>query len=402
MFQQKDAMQQDFALKPAVTSKWPSHEADEIEAVTRVLASGRVNALVHGEETAAFAAQFAQYCGVGRGLCMANGTLTLEIGLRALGIGPGDEVIVPARSFFATASCVLAVGASPVFADIEEHSQNIDPASVERLIGPHTRAVICVHLAGWPCDMARLGAICEGHGLALVEDCAQAHGAAIAGRRVGSFGDIASFSFCTDKIMSTGGEGGILLCREEAVFERAWSLKDHGKNRLKLTDGKGRPGQFRYVHDGVGTNARMTEMQAAIGRVQLRKLPAWLAARRRNAALLSQMLAGHPLIEVPRPPPGIDHAWYKYYLMLAPGIANPAQERARIIARLQAEGVPCGSGSCPDMSRELGAAATRPRRDGDLDTAHRIGDRSIMLPVDHTLGAQDMERMAQALLQAIA
>lgn len=383
-----------------MTSKWPCHEADEIEAVTRVLASGRVNALVHGEETGAFAAEFAQYCGIAHGLCMANGTLTLEIGLRALGIGPGDEVIVPARSFFATASCVLAAGGLPVFADIEEASQNIDPASVERLVGPRTRAVICVHLAGWPCAMPQLRAICDRHGLALVEDCAQAHGAAIADRRVGSFGDIASFSFCTDKIMSTGGEGGILLCRDEAVFERAWSLKDHGKNRLKLTDGKGRPGQFRYVHDSAGTNARMTEMQAAIGRVQLRKLPAWLAARRRNAELLSRLLVGHQLIEVPSPPDGIQHAWYKYYVQLAPDIADPVAERARIITRLIAEGIACGSGSCPDMSRELGAASVRPRRDGDLDTARRIGERSIMLQVDHTLGPQDMEHMAHALMQA--
>ncbi|MGB5778532.1 MAG: polysaccharide biosynthesis protein [Allopontixanthobacter sediminis] len=394
---EQDLFHQNKSLKIAVTSSWPSYEADEIEAVTRVLASGKVNGLVHGHETGAFALEFAEFCGASQGICMSNGTVTLEIGLRALGIGLGDEVIIPARSFFATASCVLAVGATPVFADIEETSQNIDPASVERLIGPRTRAVICVHLAGWPCDVFALRNICDKHGLSLVEDCAQAHGAQIAARPVGSFGDIASFSFCTDKIISTGGEGGILLCRDRDVYERAWSLKDHGKNRQKLTDCSGRPGGFRYVHDSPGTNARMTELQAAIGRVQLRKLPGWLAARSRNAALLSEMLENHRLIKTPRPPANIRHAWYKYYVMLADGIERPAVERGRIIESLIAQGIPCGSGSCPDMSRELGVSSCHPRRDGELATARRVGERTIMLAVDHTLGPKDMECIARTL-----
>lgn len=390
-------MQQDLALKPGVKSKWPAHEADEIQAAVRVLAEGRVNGLVHGHETTAFAEEFAKFCGAPHGICMANGTVTLEIGMRALGIGYGDEVIVPARSFFATASCVLAVGARPVFADIEENSHNIDPASVERLIGPRTRAVICVHLAGRPCDMVSLRGICDDHGLLLIEDCAQAHGAGIAGSSVGTFGDIASFSFCTDKIMSTGGEGGILLCRDEDVHGRAWSLKDHGKNRQKMTGSGGRPGQFRYVHDIPGTNARMTELQAAIGRVQLRKLPDWHAARSRNAGMLSQMLAGHRSLELPLPPADFRHAWYKYYVTLSGDISCPSRERDRMIDSLIAKGIPCGSGSCPDMSRELGVASFLPRRDGDLETARRVGERTIMFPVDHTLGPRDMECIARTL-----
>lgn len=399
---EREILEQTQSSKLAVTSSWPSFEADEIEAVSRVLASGKVNGLVHGHETGAFAHEFAEFCGASQGICMSNGTVTLEIGLRALGIGYGDEVIVPARSFFATASCVMAVGATPVFADIDETSQNIDPASVKRLIGPRTRAVICVHLAGWPCDVFALRKICDEHGLSLIEDCAQAHGAQIGARSVGSFGDIASFSFCTDKIISTGGEGGILLCGDKDIYERAWSLKDHGKNRQKLTDGTGRPGAFRYVHDNPGTNARMTEVQAAIGRIQLRKLPGWLAARSRNAAMLSEMLESHRLITTPRPPANIRHAWYKYYVMLADGIERPAVERGRIIERLVAQGIPCGSGSCPDMSRELGVSSIQPRRDGDLETARRVGERTIMLPVDHTLGPKDMECIANALGELVA
>ena len=380
-----------------VCSAWPRFDADERAAVDAVLSCGKVNALVHGEECAGFASEFAQFLGARQAICMANGTVTLEIALRALGVGPGDEVIVPARSFFATASCVAAVGARPVFADVLSPSQNIDPASVERLITPKTKAVICVHLAGWPCDMAALGEICDRHGVLVIEDCAQAHGAAIGGRKVGTFGDAASFSFCTDKIMSTGGEGGLLVMRDETAHERAWSLKDHGKNPRKLADGKSAIGQFRYIHDSLGSNARMTEMQAAIGRAQLRKLPSWLAARTANAKYLAQALAEHPLLTVPVPPEGITHAWYKFYLLLRPCVKDPKGRRAALIERLVERGIPCGTGSCPDMSLELALKSLDCRRDASLPNAHALGERTIMLLVDHTLDESDMAVMADAL-----
>ncbi|MWV27584.1 DegT/DnrJ/EryC1/StrS family aminotransferase [Aurantiacibacter rhizosphaerae] len=380
-----------------VRSAWPRFEEDEREAVANVLVTGRVNALVHGGECDAFAAEFAEYLGADQALCMANGTVTLEIALRALGVGPGDEVIVPARSFFATASCVAAVGALPVFADVLSPSQNIDPESVARMITPQTRAIICVHLAGLPCDMQALCGIAQRHGLFLIEDCAQAHGAAIDGRKVGTFGDAGSFSFCTDKIMSTGGEGGLLVMRDAEAHRRAWSLKDHGKNPEKLSDGKGIPGQFRYIHDSMGSNARMTEMQAAIGRVQLRKLPDWLETRNANAQALSEAMADHPLLMVPEVPADITHSYYKYYLLLRPEIADPEAKRAQIIAHLMANGIPCGTGSCPDMSQELGLEGLDCRRDGTLANAHELGRRTLMLLVDHTLDADDMARTAEVL-----
>ncbi|MBX7483380.1 DegT/DnrJ/EryC1/StrS family aminotransferase [Qipengyuania qiaonensis] len=385
------------AVPQQVRSSWPLFEADEREAVMKVLTTGKVNALVHGDECNGFADEFAEFIGANQAICMANGTVTLEIALRALGVGPGDEVIVPARSFFATASCVAAVGALPVFADVLSPSQNIDPASVERMITSRTKAVICVHLAGWPCDMAALCDISERHGLFLIEDCAQAHGAAIDGRKVGTFGDAASFSFCTDKIMSTGGEGGLLIMRDEAAHQRAWSLKDHGKNPTKIADGKGAPGQFRYIHDSLGSNGRMTEMQAAIGRVQLRKLPDWLTARRANAEFLSEALTGHPLLIVPEVHAAITHAWYKFYLLLRPDAADTEARRAAMIGQLVAKGIPCGTGSCPDMSLELGLQGLGCRRDGTLANAHMLGHQTLMLLVDHTLDQQDMALVAEAL-----
>ncbi len=384
-------------LRQQVRSEWPRFEADERDAVAGVLASGKVNALVHGDECNGFAREFARFIGARQAICMANGTVTMEIALRALGIGPGDEVIVPARSFFATASCVASVGALPVFADVLSPSQNIDPDSVRRMINHNTKAVICVHLAGWPCDMEALGELCKLHGLFLIEDCAQAHGAAVDGRKVGTFGHAASFSFCTDKIMSTGGEGGLLVMRDDDAHERAWSLKDHGKNADKLTDGKGIAGQFRYIHDGLGTNARMTEMQAAIGRVQLRKLPGWLAARTANARYLSDALSNHPLLMVPEVPAEVTHAYYKYYVLLPSDVPDPERLRSKLIRQLMESGIPCGTGSCPDMSQELGLKALDCPRDGNLSSAASLGKRTLMLLVDHTLDQDDMARTAEAL-----
>lgn len=383
-----------------VVSGWPRHEQDEIDAAMAVLQSGRVNGLVHGDQTAALSRAFADYCGANFGFCVANGTLALEVAMRALGIGEGDEVIVPARSFFATAGAVLAVGAMPAFADVEAHSQNIDPASAERLITPRTRAILCVHLAGWPCDMEALRSLADRHGLFLIEDCAQAHGAAIGSQRVGSFGDAAAFSFCTDKIMSTAGEGGLVLFRNEAHHAAGFSYKDHGKNFAKMADGRGKPGEFRFIHDFPGSNFRLTEFQAAIGLRQLAKLPLWLEARRHNAAVLRARLAGEARVQLPSPGEGVTHAWYKFYVQLG-GRNDIESYRTRIIARLQAAGVPAGSGSCPDMSLEAAFAGLDVRRDGELAVARELGKRTLMLLVDHTLDDKHMHRVADALLAAL-
>lgn len=388
---------------PPVKSHWPRHEDDEIDAVVEILRTGAVNALVHGKQNALFAREFASYVGMEHAFCVANGTVSLELALRAMDIGPGDEVIVPARSFFATASAVLAVGAIPAFADVLPDSQNIDPVSIERLISARTRAIVCVHLAGWPCDMQALVGLAEKYGLYLIEDCAQAHGAEIDGKRIGSFGDISSFSFCTDKIMSTGGEGGLVLFKDRHHHDAAWSYKDHGKNPAKLSDGKGKPGEFRYIHDGPGTNFRLTEMQAAIGRRQLRRLPDWLDLRARNVELLVEAWEGHPKLDVFIPPASVRSAWYKFYVQLREGPDEPVeQHRARIICRLTANGIPAGTGSCPDMSRESAFAGFPVRKDGTLPAAARLANRTLMFPVDHTLDETDMARIADGLIEALA
>lgn len=383
-------------------SNWPCHERDEIEAVSRVLASGRVNSLVHGDENTQFQDEFANYVGVPFAVAVSNGTVSIELALRALGVGNGDEVIVPARSFFATTSAVVAVGATPVFAEVEADTQNIDPASVERMIGNKTRAIACVHLAGQPCDMDRLCDIAKQHSLFLIEDCAQAHGAMWRGRAVGSFGDAGSFSFCTDKIMSTGGEGGMLVMKDESVWRRAWAYKDHGKDPLRLKQKTNSPaGEFRYCIDDFGSNFRMTEMQAAIGRLQLSKLDAWVAQRRENACALIEEATKHPAVSGMTVPGHAFHTFYKCYVLLDLDLMPNGISRSDVLAALMAQGIACGSGSCPDMSREGAFADLEVRRDGDLAASHEMATRTIMFQVDHTLTRNDTAQFGRALVNVL-
>ncbi|WP_313804089.1 DegT/DnrJ/EryC1/StrS family aminotransferase [Sphingobium sp.] len=380
--------------------RWPQHEADEIAAVMHVLESGRVNSMVHGEQTRQFEAEFAAFCGMPHGIAVSNGTVALELALRALGVGSGDEVILPSRSFFASAACIVAVGATPVFADIDPVSNAIDPESARRMLTGRSRAILCVHLAGWPCDMDALRALADEKGLWLVEDCAQAHGATFHGRPAGSFGDAAAFSFCTDKIMSTGGEGGMVLLREETHWKRAWAYKDHGKNPDKFFAPVPASG-FRYLHDSFGSNGRMTEMQAAIGRAQLAKLPAWLARRRSNAEVLMRLMRADSAVEVPEIPAHVGHAFYRLYVTIAADHLGKAGT-APIIDRMVRMGMPVGSGSCADMTREAAFTGLNVRRDRVLPVAQDRGRRSIAFPVDHLLDEADMRRLANCLEIAMA
>ena len=376
-----------------IRSRWPLHAADEIEAVARVLRSGRVNALQHGDECRAFEQAFAALCSMPYAFSVANGTLALELALRALRIGPGDEVIVPARSFFATASCVSLCGATPVFADVDLESQNITADAVAAAITPRTRAVIVVHLAGWPCAMDEIAAVAAAHGLRIIEDCAQAHGATYHGRPAGSFGDASAFSFCTDKIMSTGGEGGMVLFRDRGAAQRARSFKDHGMN----FGAQAQPGGtgFRWLRDTIGSNYRMTEMQAAIGRSQLRKLPGWLYFRRRNADLLNRLLADTPALRLTLPDSATEHAYYKYYAFVRTEALRSGWTRDRIVAEVNERGCPCFTGICPEIYLELayrGRPGTPRKR---LPNAQRLGEESLMLQVDQTLSSEQVERMAE-------
>jgi dTDP-4-amino-4,6-dideoxygalactose transaminase len=372
---------------------WPFHDADEIAAVTGVLASGQVNYWT-GERGRAFEAAYAAHCGVRFGLGVANGTLALELALYGLGIGPGDEVVVPARTFIATAAAVAQRGARPVVADIDPLSQNITADTLAMALTPRTKAVIPVHLAGWPVDMDPLLALAKEKNIAVVEDAAQAHGASVNGKPVGGLGRIGCFSFCQDKIISTGGEGGMVVTDDEALYRRMWSHRDHGKNFETGQDTNGGAG-FRWVADSFGSNWRLTEAQAAIGLAQLAKLPAWLARRRANAQIFDDALAGLNSVSVQRVPPHLAHAYYKYYFFVTAAALKDDWTRDRIVDELIKRGVPARVGACPDISKEkaFAGAGPQPLHPG----AESISASTILLPVHPTLTPGNMRFMAETL-----
>lgn len=371
---------------------WPVFEADEIEAVAEVLASGRVNQWT-GTCVKAFEKALAERIGMPYAIALANGSVAIELALKAFGVGPGDEVIVTSRSFIASASAASLVGATPVFADVDPDTQNISPETVAPLITDRTRAIIPVHLAGWPADMPGLMQLAKMHDLFVIEDCAQAIGAEIGGKAIGSFGHAATFSFCQDKIITTGGEGGMALFREEAPYARAWSFKDHGKD-FDLVNQPGTGSGFRWLHTSIGTNWRMTEMQAAIGLRQLTKLDGWIAARIRNAKIWADALISSPALRVPMPASRVRHAFYKFYAFVVPARIEQGTDRDQILAAMVDDGIRAFSGSCPEIYLE-GAFS-------DLDVeplpiARTLGETSLMFEIHPTL---DPTRLAATAAKA--
>lgn len=380
---------------------WPHYAQDEIGAVTQVLSSGKVNYWT-GTEGRAFEREYAEHTGCRHAIALANGTVALELALYALGIGPGDEVVVPSRTFIASASCAVMRGARPVVAEVDSTSQNLTAESIHAVLTPRTKAIIAVHLAGWPCDMDPIVALARSRGLKVIEDCAQAHGATYKGRPVGSMGDIGAFSFCQDKIITTGGEGGLLVTGDGALWNKAWSYKDHGKSYDAIYRRPApAPGLFNWIHESFGTNWRMTEMQAALGRVQLRKLAGWREARQRNAAALARALDAVPGLRLTPPSADIGHAYYKYYAFVRPEALKAGWSRDRIVQAVAAEGVPCGVGSCSEIYLEK-AFPQSMRPAASFPVARELGETSLMFMVHPTLGESDMRDTGNAVAKVMS
>ena len=381
---------------------WPQFAEEDIGAVADLLRSGRVNYWT-GPEVRGFEDEYARHCEVPHATALANGTLALQAGLLGLGLQPGDEVIVTPRTFIASASVIALAGGVPVFADVDPDTQNLDPARVAELIGPRTVGIIAVHHAGWPCDMRALMALADKAGLWILEDCAQAHGAQLDGRPVGSFGDAAAFSFCQDKIISTGGEGGMLLCRDDGVWKRAWSFKDHGKDfdAVQAAARDSTPG-VPWVHRLLGSNWRMAGVQAAIGRVQLRKLEAWHAARLRNAMRFHERLSSCPALRIPMPSASIRHAFYRFYVFVRPERLRAGSTRNDIVAALQGRGVPCNLGSCSEIYLEEAFKGAGFGPSERLPVAQSLGETSIALLVHPTLESPHIDQMADAVLELMS
>ena len=386
---------------------WPSFTQEEADAVAEVLLSGKVNAWT-GDRTRHFEEAFARFCGSTHAIALANGTVALDLALYGLGIGARnggnatDEVIVTPRSFMASVSTIVNAGARPVFADVDADSQNITPKTVGPLLTSQTRAILCVHLAGWPCDMDGFRTLTEGTGIRLIEDCAQAHGALCRGRPVGALGDVAAWSFCQDKIMTTGGEGGMVTCNDPALWDRMWSYKDHGRD-WQATFQQQHPPGFRWLLNSFGTNWRLTEMQSAIGLIQLGRIPDWQAKRQAHAAALADALEPFTgpdgLIRLPvlDESSGDRHGWYKFYGFLRSERLAPGWSQDRFVATIADHGVPCFHGSCPEIYLEKAFDGTGLRPAQRLPVARKLGETSFMMLVHPTLTSENIAR-AQAVL----
>ncbi len=379
---------------------WPDFTGEEIDAIARVLRSNRVNYWT-GQEARKFEKEFAAWAGTRHAVALANGTLALDVALKALGIGPGDEVVVTPRTFIASVSCVVTAGATPVFADVDPDSGNITAETIEAVVTQRTRAIICVHLGGWPCDMPAIMALAERHNLKVIEDCAQAHGARCGDRMVGSFGHVGAWSFCQDKIMTTGGEGGMVTTNDPALWSSMWSYKDHGKSWQAVYERQHDAG-FRWVHESFGTNGRMLEMQAAIGRIQLGRLPDWTARRTQHARRISTAAAGYPALRVPVPCDQLTHAYYRQYAYVRPDRLRPGWDRDRIVDAVVSRGVPCYQGSCSEVYLEKAFDGTGMRPVHRLPTARQLGETSVMFLVHPTLAESEIDKTCAVLEEVLA
>jgi len=376
-------------------SPWPSFTQEEADMVQKVLLSNKVNYWT-GIEGREFEKEFAEWSDSNYAIAVANGTVALDLAWIALNIGEGDEVIVTSRTFLASVSSIVNVGATPVFVDISRDSQNITPKSIEAAITPKTKAILAVHLAGWPCEMDNFMALAQKHGLKVVEDCAQAHGAKYKGKPVGSIGDIGVWSFCQDKIMSTGGEGGMVTTNSKELWSSMWSYKDHGKSWSTIYEKEHPPG-FRWLHDSFGTNWRLTEMQSAIGRVQLKRMAEWHERRKVNASAILEECRKHEALYVPNVPNDIEHAWYKLYVFVKPDVLHEGWDRDKVMNEINRLGVPCYSGSCSEVYLEKAFDGTGFRPHQRLSAAKELGETSLMFLVHPTLQALEIQKTCEVI-----
>lgn len=378
---------------------WPFYEEDEIAAVTKVLRSGKVNYWT-GEEGRYFEREYASYLGRKHAIAVANGTVALELALLALDIGAGDEVIVPSRTYVASASCAVMRGAVPVVADVDLRTQLITVDTIKSAMTAKTKAIIVVHLAGWPCQMDEIMDFADKQGLLVIEDCAQAHGARYKGKPVGSWGHAAAFSFCQDKILTTGGEGGLLALDDEALWKKAWAYKDIGRSYDAIYHTEHGPG-FRWLTKTFGTNWRLTEMQSTLGRLQLKKLDGWIEKRRANAQILNAGFAEIPGLKIHVPQPDSYHSYYKYYAFVETSSLKAEWTRNRIMDEISARAIPCSVGSCSEIYLEEAFASLGYGPKSRLPNARQLGDTSLMFQVHPTLDQSNMERSVEVVREVM-
>ena len=374
-------------------NSWPHFFPEDIKKVSEILKSGKINYWT-GFEGREFEKEFSSYVGVEHSVAVDNGTNALILAAHALGISKGDEVIMSPRTFVASAFSIMHLGAKPVFIDIDRNSQNMDPESIEAAITPNTKAIMAIHLAGWPCEMDKIKEICDKHNLFLIEDCAQAHGAKYKDQSVGSFGDVNAWSFCQDKIMTTAGEGGMVTTNNKDYWSTVWSFKDHGKNYDTVYNKEHPPG-FRWLHEDHGTNARMTEIQSAIGRLQLKKLDMWIDKRTKLSNIFNNAFKDLDGLRITLPPSHIKHAYYKYYVFTEPEKLKSDKDRDLIMNSLNDLGIACYSGSCSEIYKEKAFDKMFSSQKPSLKVAKELGETSLMFLVHPTINEEDIYQICE-------
>ena len=355
---------------------WPLITQPMVNSVSEILQSGKLNQW-NNNTVKEFEKKFAHKFGVNYAIAVFNGTVALELCVKTLGLKKGDEIIVTPRTFIASASCCAWYGITPIFVDVDLNSQNITLETIKSAITDRTKAVILVHLAGWPCDLEEICKFCRDKGIYIIEDCAQAHGAKYRDKNVGSWGNINAWSFCQDKIITTGGEGGMVTTNCPHLFKLAWSLKDHGKGYDTVYNKIHSKG-FRWLHDNIGTNWRMMPIQATIGIHALDELDDWVNHRRNISEIYNEVLQGINGVRLTIPPTHIYHSYYKYYFFIEPSKFKVSRDE--IIDLINKEGIFCQVGSCSEVYLEKALENYKP--DKELPITKNLFETSILLKCD--------------------
>ena len=391
--------------KTELFKSWPNFSKEEANKAKEVLLTNKVNYWT-GQECRKFEEEFAEYVHCKYAVATSNGTTALDLAFKAIMLDAGSEVLVTSRTFLASVSSIINAGLVPKFIDVSRDTQNIDVSKLENEITSKTRAILCVHLAGWPCDMDEIMSIANMHNLFVIEDCAQAHGAKYKGRPVGSIGHIGCWSFCQDKIMTTAGEGGMVATNNEEYWNKMWSYKDHGKSYDAVYNTSHNPG-FKWLHESLGTNWRMTEIQGAIGRIQLKKINSWSATRNEYLAKIWKTCSHIDALRVPKfkclscsecnEVNACIHGAYKCYIFLDNSKIQPKFSRLDIIDLINSAGVPCSVGSCSEVYLEKAFESLDCRPKNRLPVAKELGETALMFLIHPSLTNHDIDHTCKVI-----
>ena len=367
---------------------WPNFSKKLISKINTIINSGEIN-YTTGPYGKKFEKQFSNFTGNKYSIAISNGTAALEVAIKSLKLPKNSEIIVSARSFFSSASCIVNTGYVPIFADVELSNQNISIDEINEKITKKTKAIICVHLAGLPCDMISINKLAKKKKLKIIEDCSQAHGASINLKQVGSFGDVATWSFCTDKIISTLGEGGMISTNNKRVYEFCKKYINHGTAKQK----KKNSNKFIYNKDSFGTNLRITEIQSVAGLEQLKDLKITQKKREKISKGYFDLISKYSdFINCHMPEKDIKNAWYRFYFFLKPNMKRCQKIRYQMIKSLNTDTLRCFAGACPEIYLERAFKNLKNFKVKRLKNCKVLGQTSIALDVNHTLKNYELNK----------